>query len=409
VALKTPPHGLENSTFDMRFFCNVAASLMLVAFVGGATPAFSQTSPSPQKAPAVVEPPAVWSKPPTTPNDSLVSPEVAPDGRVTFRLYAPEASNVSLRVNSDFGKGPIKFVKAANGVWSATSAPAPAGAYRYNFMVDGATVLDDRNPYTSAGVKTVQSVVEVSGGADDLQANQPGIEHGTISTVYYDSPVAGAGRRLHIYLPANYEKGRNYPVLYLLHGGGDDDDSWPTVGRPNFILDNLIGAGKAKPMVIVFPNGSIHGNLQQVKDPDQDPFTPELLTVIIPYIESHYRVSQSPDDRAIAGLSLGGHQTLYTGLTHTELFHTLVILSSGLPNQKAFEKKYGPTLTQEASRLKLVWYGYGTRDPAKPNALATLEMFDRYGIKYQAEEVPGTHDWSTWRLCLGQFAPLLFR
>jgi enterochelin esterase-like enzyme len=393
----------------MKIIRSVTASLMLITLVGGTGTAFSQTPQEAEKAPAVAEPPAVWSKPAETPNDSLVSPEVAPDGRVTFRLYAPEARNVSLRVNSDFGKRPVQFVKATNGVWSATSEPVPDGAYRYNFMVDGATVLDCRNPYTSAGVKTIQSVVEVSRGAEDLQANQPGIAHGTISTVYYDSPVAGNGRRLHVYLPPNYEKGKNYPVLYLIPGGGDDDDSWPTVGRTNFILDNLIAAGKAKPMVIVFPNGSIHGNLQQVKDPDQDPFTSELLTVIIPYIENHYRVSKSPDDRAIAGLSMGGHQTLYTGLTHTKLFHYLVILSSGLPNQNVFEKKYGPTLTQDAARLKLVWYGYGTRDPAKPNALSTMKMFDHYGIKYQSEEVPGAHNWATWRLCLSHFAPLLFR
>ena len=386
------------------------AGVMLLSHLAGPGAAVAQTNQAPEKAPPVAERPAVWSKPAETPNDSLVSPEVAPDGRVTFRLYAPEARNVALRVNSDFGsRGGLRFVKATNGVWSATSEPAPAGAYRYNFMVDGATVLDCRNPYTSAGVKTVQSVVEVSRGADDLQANQPGIAHGTIATVYYDSPVAGTGRRLHVYLPPNYEKGGNYPVLYLIHGGGDSDESWPSVGRPNFILDNLIAAGQARPMVIVFPNGSIHGNLQQVKDPDQDPFTPELLTVIIPYIESHYHVSTSPDDRAIAGLSMGGHQTLYTGLTHTELFHYLLILSSGLPNQASFEKKYGPSLTQNAARLKLIWYGYGTRDPAKPNALATMKLFDRYGIKYQSEEVSGPHDWSTWRLCLGHFAPLLFR
>lgn len=393
----------------MKFFFQITASLMLITCVSGVEMAFAQTNQVPENAPAA-ERPAVWGKPTETPNDSLVSPEVAPDGRVTFRLYAPEAKNVSLRVNSDFHGGILKFFKATNGVWWATSEPAPAGAYRYNFIVDGSTVLDCRNPNTSSGVKSVQSVVEVSRGADDLQANQPGIAHGTLATVYYDSTVAGNGRRMHIYLPPNYEKGEKYPVLYLIHGGGDSDESWPTAGRPNFILDNLIAAGKAKPMVIVFPNGSINGNLQQVKDPDQDPFTPELLTVIIPYIESHYRVYTSPDDRAIGGLSMGGHQTFYAGLTHPHLFHSLVILSSGLPNQKEFEKKYGPTLAKDTARLKLVWYGYGSRDLAKPNALSTMKMFDHYGIKYQSEEVSGgTHDWSTWRFCLGHFAPLLFR
>ena len=158
----------------MKMFCNVAASLMLLTWGGGHGTVFAQINQAVEKAPAA-ERPAVWSKPADTPNDSLVSPEVAPDGRVTFRIYAPVAGHVSLRVNSDFHGGDLKFVKATNGVWSATSEPAPAGAYRYNFIVDGATVPDCRNPYTSAGVKTLQSVVEVSRGADDLQANQPGI------------------------------------------------------------------------------------------------------------------------------------------------------------------------------------------------------------------------------------------
>ena len=158
----------------------------------------------------------------------------------------------------------------------------------------------------------------------------------------------------------------------MIHGGGDDDAAWPTVGRANFILDNLIAAGKAKPMVIVFPNGSINGNLQRVSSSEKDPFIPELLTVIIPYIEANYRVSKSPEDRALAGLSMGGGQTAFIGLTHAQEFRYLGIFSSGLPDQKKFEKKYGPTLVREAARLKLIWFGYGTRDPAKPNAETTV-------------------------------------
>ena len=316
---------------------------------------------------------------------------------------------MSIRVNSDFFTTPLPFVKDGLGVWSATTEPVSSGAYRYNFIVDGATVLDPRNPSTSPGALNVQSLVEVSRGPEDIQANKPGILHGTISSVYYDSPVSGGQRRLHIYLPPDYEGGKDFPVLYLIHGGGDDDEAWPTVGRANFILDNLIAAGKAKPMVIVFPNGSVNGNLQQVPSMDKDPFIPELLTVIIPYIETHYRVSRVPQDRAIAGLSMGGHQALYIGLTDSKQFSYLGDFSSGLPDQKGFEEKYGRTLSEEASRLRVIYFGYGTRDPAKPNSLSVQKMFDKYGIKYKSVETPGGHVWANWRFYLSQFAPLLFR
>jgi enterochelin esterase family protein len=186
--------------------------------------AFAQTSPA-GNAPPTPEPPAVWSKPAESPNDSLVSPEVAADGRVTFRLYAPEAKRVTIRVNSDFGQGPFDFTKDEKGVWSVTTGPVPAGAYRYHFMVDGMTVPDNRNPSTSPGALNVQSVVEIPGGADEIQATRAGIPHGTLSTVYYDSPVSRGQRRLHLYLPPDYEKGKDYPVLYLIHGGGDDDEA----------------------------------------------------------------------------------------------------------------------------------------------------------------------------------------
>jgi enterochelin esterase family protein len=384
----------------------IPSIVIILLFIGFTNETvFSQ----PTRAAATVEPPARWSKPADTPNDNLSSPVVSPDGRVTFNVYAPEAKNVTVRVNSDFTKDPITFVKDERGVWSATTGPIASGAYRYNFIVDGAVVLDNRNPLTSPGALNVQSLVVVSRDPDDIQANKSGIAHGIISPVYYDSPVAGAHRRFHVYLPPNYDKKKKYPVLYLIHGGGDDDAAWPTVGRANFILDNLIASGKAKPMIIVFPNGSINGNLQRVPSSEKDPFIPELMTVIIPYMEANYNVSKSPEDRALAGLSMGGGQTAFIGLTHTQQFHYLGIFSAGLPNRDHFEKTYGSTLSQEASRLKLIWYGYGTRDPAKPGAESTLKFFDSYGIKYISEETPGGHVWANWRYYLSRFAPLLFR
>jgi len=386
--------------------------LILAALSASTWPAFPQ-APSPElKPPAIPGLPAGFKMPPRTPNDTLVSPQVAPDGRITFRLYAPEAKSVTLRGEFlDFFQPPLALVKDELGVWSATTEPVLNGAYRYNFIVDGATVLDSRNPETSATATSAQSLVDVSTTADDIQAARAGVPHGAISTVYYDSPVAGGPRRLHLYLPPGYDKGKNYPVLYLIHGGGDADESWPTVGRAGFILDNLIAAGKARPMVLVFPAGGVKGGQPMVADPDKDPFTAELMTVIIPYIEGNYHVSAQPEDRALAGLSMGGIQALNIGLTHTQQFRYVGVFSSGWfpPDLKAFDDKYGATLGQETGRLKLLWVAYGAADIAKPQALKVLKMFDGHGVKYTAEETPGGHTWANWRLYLSQFAPLLFR
>jgi len=354
-------------------------------------------------------PPAKWSKPAFISNDTIISPYVFPDGRVRFEVYAPAAKNVSVRVNSDFTRKPIEFVKNKQGVWSATTVPIKSGAYRYNFMIDGSLVLDNRNPLTSAGATNVQSMVIVSTGSEDFQANKAGISHGMLCTIYYDSPIAGKHRRMHVYLPPNYEQGTTYPVLYLLHGGGDDDVAWATVGQVNFIMDNLIAAGKAKPMIVVLPNCNIKGNLQRVSSSAKDPLIPELFSVIIPYMETHFRVSKSDNDRALAGLSMGGGETAYIGLTHAQKFPYLGIFSAGLPNRKGFEQKYGARIKEMTANLKLIYYGYGTRDPARPDAEATEAYFDSHGIQYVSEETPGGHVWANWRLYLSHLAPRLFR
>jgi len=396
----------------MKILRTLAVPAIAAAFAALSWPAASQAPAPAQKPPAIPGLPAGFKMPARTPNDTLVSPQVAADGRITFRLYAPEAQSVTLRGEFlDFFQPPPQLAKDGQGVWSITTEPVADGAYRYHFIVDGATVLDSRNPETSATPTTVQNLVDVSTAPDDFQANRSGVPHGTVSTVYYDSSVAGGQRRLHLYLPPGYEEGKNYPVLYLIHGGGDGDESWPTVGRAGFILDNLIAAGKAKPMVVVFPNGGVKGGQPMVADPERDPFTAELLTVIVPFIEANYHVSRRPEDRALAGLSMGGLQTLNIGLTHTQQFRFIGVFSSGWfpADLKAFDEKYGPSLGQETARLKLLWYAYGATDIAKPNALNVLKMFDGYGVKYKTEETPGGHTWTNWRLYLSQFAPLLFR
>ena len=387
-------------------------SLLLGAFVSLGSASLGLAQAAPAAPPSIPGLPPGMTLPPRTPNDSLVSPEVSKDGRVTFRIYAPHAKSVQIRGEfMDWGKPAPQLVMSSDGVWSLTTEPLASGAYRYTFIVDNVVVLDSKNTSTSASASGVESLVEVSTSADDFQANRTDIPHGAIATAYYFSQVAGRQRRLHLYLPPGYEKGQNYPVLYLIHGGGDSDDSWPTVGRAGFIMDNLIADGKAKPMIVVFPDGGVNGMQPMTGDPDKDPFTSDLMTAIIPYIQANYKASPNPEMRALAGLSMGGIQTLNIGLTHTADFRYLGVFSSGWfpPGQQEFMQKYGSTLQQETSRLKLLWYSYGDTDIARPQAETILKIFDEHGVKYRTEMTPGGHTWTNWRLYLSQFAPLLFK
>ena len=379
----------------------------LSAAVFFALAAGAQTPPA---APPAAPPPFPMG--PRTPFDTVVSPEVSADRHVTFRFYAPKAQSVVLKPwFIEDSAPPIPLTKGADGVWSVTTGPIDPGVYGYRFIVDDATVADPRNLMYLPQMREMHSLVEIPGGPDDPQTYHAGIPHGAVVERYYDSPVAGPGRRLHLYLPPGYEKGKNYPVLYLLHGGGASDFSWPNEGRANFILDTLIAQGKAKPMVVVFPNGVIEGSNPMFNSPGQDKFGAELMTVIVPMIESQYKVSKKPEMRAIAGLSMGGMQTLNIGLTHTKDFRYIGIFSSGwFPEMLTkFEADHGATLKADTANLKLFWIAHGATDMARTNSLAMMKMFDRHGVKYQWEETPGGHTMVNWRRYLGEFAPLLFR
>jgi len=349
---------------------------------------------------------------PPTPNDSLVSPEVAADGRVTFRLYAPKATEVVVtgEVAPGFGQ-PLVMSRDARGVWSAVSSALPSGAYRYSFTVDGVTTVDPKNVATSASQTSLASLVVVSPNGDDFQADRADVPHGAVAKVVYRSPTLGE-RRMHIYTPPRYNEGSNLPVLYLIHGGGDSDESWSTVGRAGFILDNLIAAGKARPMVVVMPAGGVgRSSAPMTSDATRDPFTRDLLDAIIPYVEANYRVSKRPEDRALAGLSMGGIQTLNIGLTNLDRFPWLGVFSSGWfpPDLQAFEERHGRALESTKTPPKLFWMAHGATDIAKPQSEKVIAMLGRHGIRVVSKETPGGHTWSNWRDYLRDFAPLLFR
>ncbi len=258
----------------------------------------------------------------------VVSPEVTADRHITFRLLAPKAEAVKVSA-SDIpgGQGGTPMVKGENGIWEATLGPVVPGAFRYNFNVDGIPVVDPRNPLTSESNTNTWSLVAVP-GSDWMDTRD--VPHGAVAAVTYHSSALGRFRRMHIYTPPGYENNsQKYPVFYLLHGAGDSDDSWSSVGRAGFILDNLIASGKAKPMIIVMPAGHTRAGFARTPSANQE-FPDDFTKDIMPYVEHHYRIINDRAHRAIAGLSMGGSQTLNIAVPHLNQFAYIGVFSSGL-------------------------------------------------------------------------------
>ena len=260
-----------------------------------------------------------------SPNDTLVTVRVNADKQVTFSTYAPNAKTVSLQ--TDFGVS-ADLKKGDSGVWSVKVVVPKAGVYRYSFIIDGITVPDSRNYNT----KENPSMFEVPDNTSAFWGIQ-NVPHGDVRQVYYPSGTTGTTRRMHIYTPPGYDKSmESLPVLYLLHGGGETDIHWINFGKANFILDNLLAEGKIKPMIIVMPNGSV----------PFETFTKDLLTDVIPYVESKYRVKTGKSNRALAGLSMGGLETLNTGIPNSGMFQYIGVFSSGwFPQDLADKRKNG--------------------------------------------------------------------
>lgn len=359
----------------------------------------------------------------------LVSPQVMPDRTIVFRLRAPQATSVRV-TGSDMpalaggrsaagfapaGQTAGEMTKDESGVWSVTLGPIDPGAYRYNFNVDGLTVIDPRNSSISESNTNVWSLVYVPGSeiSDTKQ-----VPHGAVAAVTYYSTSLGRFRRMHVYTPPGYEAGggQKYPVFYLLHGSGDSDEAWTSVGRAGFILDNLIAAKKAKPMIVVMPAG--HTNTP----PANDDFARDFMTDIMPHAEKHYRVIADRAHRAIAGLSMGGGQALHVAFLHLDQFAYVGVFSSGftLGGGRASQAA-APGVTWETAHLsnltnpalkkgtKLIWLSTGVNDSLLPNSRDTVELLKKHGFAPVFKESPGGHTWINWRNYLSEFAPLLFR
>lgn len=332
-------------------------------------------------------------------------PRVLEDNRVEFRIKAPTAQKVQI----DLGRL-YDMKKDADGVWTCTTDPQTEGFHYYFLVVDGVKVADPCSE-TFYGCSMMSSGVEIPYPAEkqswyELKAEVP---HGQVARLRYQSKVTGSWKNMYVYTPAEYEtSGKSYPVLYLQHGGGEDERGWSNQGLTDIILDNLIAEGKAKPMIVVMMDGN-----------GQD-FTSELLTDGIPFVESRYRTVKTADGRALAGLSMGGIQTLNASIMHPELFSYVGVFSSGwFKNPQPFmanssgemyyaKLKERPEYYNKQFREFFLTMG-GPEDIAYENCKAMRERFDQMGIKHSYYETPGGHTWPVWRESLYFFAQKLFK
>lgn len=349
-----------------------------------------------------------------TPNDTLKSVRMLSDNRVQLSLYAPKSAEVL--ASGDFPNGfpNVKLTKAESGVWSVALGPLEPGLYTYSFVVDGVSTMDPKSPFIKSGQNNASNLFDVPGPGAEFMALK-NVPHGRVETVRYYAASLGTMRRMHIYTPPGYETAKDkLPVLYLLHGGGDNDATWTDAGRADLILDNLYAGGKLQPMLVVMPAGHTPTpGIHMGAGPGQDPFSKELLQDIIPYVEKAYRVSAKAEHRAIAGLSMGGVQTLNIALWNPDKFAYVNPMSTGYfpPVIRELEEKYTAVLKNPAiNRFKLFRIGMGKDDPlAYQNNKNMLAFFDKMGIKYQYQETPGSHTYHVWRQNLYTVAPQLFR
>lgn len=351
---------------------------------------------------------------PTAPRPpAVVSPELSADRHITFRIYAPKAEAVRLNGGDIQGLTPATaaMTKSDTGIWELTVGPLVAGAYRYTFNVDGVPVIDPRNPATSESNANTWSLVAVP-GSDFMDTRN--VPHGAVASVVYYSTSLQRPRRMHVYTPPGYEtNSTKYPVFYLLHGASDSDASWSSVGRANMILDNLIADKKAKPMIVVMPAGHTSTAPRVPGSAAVDEFIADFNTDILPYVEAHYRAIPDRAHRAIAGLSMGGSQTLNIAIPHLNQFAYVGVFSSGIlgGDPGKWEEKNREALDDAHAKkgLKLFWFSTGKDDRLIENTRKSVEMLKTHGFSPVLQESAGAHTWLNWRDYLNEFTPQLFQ
>ncbi len=368
----------------------------------------------------------------------IVSPEINSDNTVTFRFMAPEAKLVQLtgdflppeEMDTPYGKfdvpGKVDMTKDEKGLWTYTSEVVTSDLHSYSFIMDGVTTTDPNNVYMIRDVASVSDIFIIPGGKGDLYMVTD-VPHGTVARRWYDSPTLNMTRRMTIYTPPGYEGGKEkYPVLYLLHGMGGDEEAWIALGRTAQILDNLIAQGKAKPMIVVMTNG----NVDQQAAPGESSkglYKPTMqlpntmngkfegsFPDVIKFVESNYRVKADKEDRAIAGLSMGGFHSLHISRFYPNTFDYVGLFSAAiLPDQKVESEVYqdfdNTLQAQIDNGLKLYWIGIGKKDFLYKGNAEYRAKLDKMGMPYKYVESEGGHIWSNWRDYLSSFLPELFK
>lgn len=352
------------------------------------------------------------------------SPEINADGTVTFRLKAPEAQKVAIA--GDFLEKGFAQMEQQDGVWTYTSSVLAPELYSYRFYVDGAETQDAGNIERSRDVRSFMSTFIISkeeGDCGYLYQNH-NVEHGDVAHVWYDSPTLGMKRRMSIYTPAGYDKGKAYPVLYLLHGAGGDEEAWLTLGRTAQIMDNLIAAGKAKPMIVVMPNGNAADDASPletglVKKEWPKKSYEESFPDIMAYVKSHYKVKKGAENTALCGLSMGGFHTFHISLMQPGTFGYLGLFSAAVRMDRNSPKTIDQQMeeSQEVSsqvkavfdaKPRLYWIAIGKTDFLFEQNVGLRRYLDKMQYPYEYYESEGGHIWRNWRVYLTMFAQRLF-
>ena len=372
---------------------------------------------------------ALWGTAP------VVSPEIHDNNTVTFRFKAPKAVRVQLtgdflpvQKNAKFeAPGIVDLKEGQEGVWEYTTPePLKPELYSYSFIVDGLRMNDPANVYLIRDVSTLTNVFIIGGDRVDFYKANP-VPHGTVFRIWYDSPALGLERRMTVYTPAGYEtSGKRYPVLYLLHGMGGDEEAWISLGRTAQILDNLIAQGKAKPMIVVMPNGNAsqeaapgESSRGMVPPTMQLPKTMEgsyeqAFPEIVKFIDKNYRTIKSKSGRAIAGLSMGGFHSLHISKQYPDMFNYIGLFSAAImPNKEVsspiYENMEGKLKVQFDKNPALYWIAIGKTDFLYKANEEYRKLLDEKGYKYTYYESDEGHIWKNWRIYLTEFVPMLFR
>jgi len=363
-------------------------------------------------------------------NARLVSPDIQADNSVVFRVKAPGASSVQVVGTWAIDFKPVSMAKKDSGIYEVKIGPLPSDMYEYRFILDSALMLDPNNNAVTRDGSIVENRLLIPGKLGDLIAAQ-NVPHGNVTAVWYSSPTIGKERRMFVYTPPGYEKGKDkYPVLYLLHGGGGDEEGWISRGRANYIIDNLIASKQAVPMIVVITNG----NPDAVSAPLDKPlntntkelpgigsmasgrFEESLVKDVVPYIEQNYRVIADADHRALSGFSMGGYQTQNITNNNPGMFNYIGVMSMGLfssfgNNNSNYnkEKHVAQLKALMATKPKFYWIGIGKNDFLFGTVTKLRELYDEIGFKDVYREREGSHTWGVWRIYLTELAPKFFR